>query len=248
MNEAVSVTPNGVAQNEERYSMVKGWKRVCTDFVKQRPCTSLTVALCTLTYVIRVLFRKEESMDALGALSAYLVVQKYQIWRAVTYCIIHVNVTHLLFNMMALVHLGLVMEVRMGPVGFLKTMGMVSLVGVVLYCLFCYAVDFALSQTIYKTTLTVGFSGILFGLLSIESIRGGVSNASKVSLYGIVSVPKWAVPWCLLVLIFFLVPSSSLVGHLSGMLSGYIFRVVFFNRDDDFVDEDWVLGQYVAAA
>ena len=155
---------------------------------------------------------------------------------------------HLLFNMIALFQLGFLMEVRMGPKGFLKAIMIINLVSVAVYCLLCYALDFATSGSSFTTTMTVGFSGILFGLLGIESIRGGISQATKVSLYGIVNVPKYAVPWCLVAIIYVVIPSSSLIGHISGIMSGYFFRLMCFNRDDDFVDEDWVLGQYISGS
>ena len=225
-------------------TMVQNWKKACIEFVQKQPYTSSITGVCILAYIIQ-LFAWKNSI-ALGGLSAYLVVQKFQLWRVVTYCILHANVPHLVLNMIALLQLGFLMETRMGPVFFLKAIGLVNLIATVLYCAICYAVDLTLSQSTCINTITIGFSGILFGLLSIESMRGGISNAAKVSLYGIVNVPKWTVPWCLVALMYILIPSSSLLGHISGILAGYIFRITCFNMDDDFVDEYWVLGQYVS--
>lgn len=225
-------------------TMAQNWKRACTDFVQQKPCTSSIVGLCVLAFMVETLAWK--SSVEIGGLSAGLVVQKFQLWRVVTYCILHANIAHLVLNMIALLQLGFTMEARMGPIGFLKANVLVNLIGASLYCFLCYALDFAISQSSFTKTIVIGYSGVLFGLVSVESIRAGISNAAKVNLYGVVHVPKWAVPWCLVVLMYLLVPGSSILGHISGILGGYIFRAVFFTRDDDFVDEDWVLGQYVS--
>lgn len=240
---------NNMTESQElgatgQLTMVQKWKKDCIEYVQNRPCTSSITGVCILTYIVQLVAWRNSI--ALGGLSAYLVVQKFQLWRVVTYCILHGNIAHLLLNMIALLQLGFLMENRMGPVFFLKAIGLVNLIATVLYCAMCYALDLTLSQSLFINTITIGFSGILFGLLSIESIRGGISNATKVSLYGIVNVPKWTVPWCLVALMYILIPTSSLLGHISGIVAGYIFRITCFNRDDDYVDEDWVLGQYVS--
>eukprot|EP01118_Nematostelium_gracile_P018078 TRINITY_DN7904_c0_g1_i3.p1 TRINITY_DN7904_c0_g1~~TRINITY_DN7904_c0_g1_i3.p1 ORF type:complete len:147 (+),score=12.57 TRINITY_DN7904_c0_g1_i3:49-489(+) len=65
----------------------------------------------------------------------------------------------------------------------------------------------------------VGFSGILFGLTVTQTAS---SNESR-SLFGIVTVSSKIYPWVLLILIQLLLPGVSFLGHLSGILVGFIY-------------------------
>lgn len=60
-----------------------------------------------------------------------------------------------------------------------------------------------------------GFSGVLFGLIVVETAQSG---APTCSILGLFSVPSPYFPWALLVFWQLLMPSVSFLGHLCGVL------------------------------
>lgn len=68
----------------------------------------------------------------------------------------------------------------------------------------------------------VGFSGVIFGLIPVES---RYSSATQRSFFGLFSVPTAAYPWVLLVLWQVLIPQSSFLGHLSGLAVGQLYAL-----------------------
>ncbi|EFC39255.1 predicted protein [Naegleria gruberi] len=71
---------------------------------------------------------------------------------------------------------------------------------------------------------SIGFSGVIFSYLTIASTD---TSQTTNSLFGMISVPSKYYPWILLLVTSFLFPSSSFVGHLFGIISGYIFVLLF---------------------
>ena len=74
-----------------------------------------------------------------------------------------------------------------------------------------------LFQQSYKCSL--GFSGVLFGLLVVESTY---SQASHQSIFGLFRVPTKYYPWALMLAIQVVFSSASFIGHLGGILVGYL--------------------------
>jgi len=68
------------------------------------------------------------------------------------------------------------------------------------------------------TTSSIGFSGILFHLLVLE-----VHSSSQTrSFYGLFHLSPIFYPWALLLMIQVLLPNVSFLGHVSGILAGYV--------------------------
>lgn len=127
--------------------------------------------------------------------------------------------------------LGYVVERKAGSrEAMIKILGSALIVESLLYIAMSYGVDGVLvligTQGGVSRHCVAGLSGVLFALLVLISgpvplNMDGVRNAEKVSLYGVVGVPKFAVPWILLALIQIVLPQASLLGHLCGMMAGY---------------------------
>eukprot|EP00887_Chlorella_sp_A99_P005875 scaffold1.g5875.t1 len=66
----------------------------------------------------------------------------------------------------------------------------------------------------------VGLSGVIFGLVVIDAQSSGAVGRS---IFGLFSVPARAYPWVLLVVWQLLVPASSFLGHLCGVLMGQLY-------------------------
>jgi hypothetical protein len=63
------------------------------------------------------------------------------------------------------------------------------------------------------------FSGLLFGLIAIESRK---HIDSKTSFFGLIDIPNRVYPTFLILILQIFVPNVSFIGHVSGALSGYI--------------------------
>ena len=61
----------------------------------------------------------------------------------------------------------------------------------------------------------VGLSGVIFGLIVLDTHHSGVSQHS---IFGLFSVPARVYPWALLVVWQLLVPQVSFLGHLGGIV------------------------------
>lgn len=70
----------------------------------------------------------------------------------------------------------------------------------------------------YYFSSAVGFSGVLFAMAVDEA---SLSAAPTRSVFGLFSVPTAIYPWVLMLLLQFLLPNVSLVGHLAGILVGF---------------------------
>jgi membrane associated rhomboid family serine protease len=70
----------------------------------------------------------------------------------------------------------------------------------------------------YMYQCTVGFSSILFALMTIQVHQ----SPSDRSLFGFVNIPGKIYPWVLLVILQLIMPGISFLGHLSGILVAYL--------------------------
>ena len=70
----------------------------------------------------------------------------------------------------------------------------------------------------------VGFSGVTFSYLTILSVGDFQSTQS---LFGLIQVPSRLYPWILLLVTEVMLPGSSFMGHLMGILTGYLFVYLF---------------------
>jgi len=113
----------------------------------------LMFVLMALTGV-NVMMPDIESMLAWGANYRSMTLEG-QWWRLLTSCFLHFGIIHLLFNMYALVYIGLILELRMGSVRFLAA-----------YLLTGIASSIA---SLYWNDLTVsaGASGAIFGMYGV---------------------------------------------------------------------------------
>ncbi|KAL0482502.1 rhomboid-like protein, partial [Acrasis kona] len=129
--------------------------------------------------------------------------------------------------MMGLMSLGNFLEVKLGTtyILFCTILLMVinSIVNITLMLCLSLAEKFGLPIT---PTCSVGFSGILFSYIVMSSHYSPVSQ----SLFGIYSVSAKYYPWFLLLISQILLPGASFLGHLSGIISGYIMVLVVQNN------------------
>ncbi|EGC34786.1 hypothetical protein DICPUDRAFT_98105 [Dictyostelium purpureum] len=131
----------------------------------------------------------------------------------------HINILHILFNMLAFIPLGSRLEKsKFGTLQFFYL--------IVLFSILIPLMTTVLSVIGLYTNITrfgyyscsVGFSGIVFSLLEIEFFEDRL-----VSLYGITNIPSKLYPFAILFITYLIFPSSSFLGHLSGIFVGLLF-------------------------
>lgn len=122
----------------------------------------------------------------------------------------HADLLHLLFNMLALISVGTHVERLLGTG---PTFAIVTALIVASEAMFL-----GVSVASSSFNCVLGFSGVLFGLFGIEAELA--PRGSSASFCGLFNMDVRVMPWFLLLLSFLLFPSSSFVGHLSGLLAG----------------------------
>ncbi|KAL3914272.1 MAG: hypothetical protein SGILL_006169 [Bacillariaceae sp.] len=146
-----------------------------------------------------------------------LVIAKLQVYRIITSSLLHANLMHIGMNMMSMAAIGGILEKKSGTLRLLFSIGWAILLTGGVYISVAYLVYAILGYDQLVNSHAVGFSGVLFHLLVMETyLQAGESR----SLFGFVSVPPALYPWVLLVVLQFIMPNISFMGHLSGIITG----------------------------
>ena len=140
------------------------------------------------------------------------------VYRLFTYTLFHTNWVHLVFNVIFLSSVGNSVEQRLGSIYLLNML--------IVFSIFCAIVQLVIStfiSIIFPTmafSCVAGFSAVLFAVLVLE-VR--ISKNKRQSIYGMCSVPRSTYPWLLLIACqVFTLQNVSFIGHLSGIVTGYM--------------------------
>ncbi|KAH6886482.1 rhomboid family protein [Thelonectria olida] len=135
-------------------------------------------------------------------------------YRLSTFPLVHLNFLHALVNVLALTPL---MERFEGEYGTLTTValffGPLTTIPGVLYVFIERAI-------LRSNNSVVGASVWVFLLLGMEAIRTFKTNPYLV--IGTHHIPTWTMPLLMMLVVGALVPRTSLLGHLCGILVGYV--------------------------
>lgn len=115
---------------------------------KKIVATYALIALCTLVYILQILF---PSLTTLGAVNGSLV-RSGQVYRLVTGIFMHGSIWHLLCNMYSLYVIGCATENYFGKKKFLLIYLVSGIIGSMFSCIF-------------NTSWSLGASGAIFGLM-----------------------------------------------------------------------------------
>ncbi|KAL0337100.1 UNVERIFIED_CONTAM: Ubiquitin carboxyl-terminal hydrolase 12 [Sesamum calycinum] len=188
--------------------------------------TSAIVVVCGIIYLVCLFVGYDSFVEVCFLPSA--VVSHFQVYRAYTAIVFHGSLLHVLFNMLALVPMGSELERIMGSIRLLYITIILATSNAILHLLMALVVahnPFSPDQSLMNQC-SIGFSGILFSMIVIET---SLSGAQSRSVFGLFNVPaKWYV-WILLVVFQLLMTNVSLLGHLCGILSGYAYTFGLFN-------------------
>lgn len=188
--------------------------------------TSAVVITCGTIYLICLLTGYDSFLEI--CFSPADVISRFQVYRTYTSIVFHGSLLHVFFNMLALVPLGSELERLMGSVRLLYIIVLLAASNAIFHLFIALLVahnPFHPFQYL-MAECSIGFSGILFSMIVIETSLSGIQSRS---VFGLFNVPaKWYV-WILLVAFQLLMSNVSLLGHLCGILSGFAYTYGLFN-------------------
>ncbi|KAK7337362.1 hypothetical protein VNO77_17929 [Canavalia gladiata] len=188
--------------------------------------TSAVVVVCGIIYLICLLVGYDSFAEV--SFSPAAVVLQFQVYRIYTSILFHGSLLHVLFNMMALVPLGSELERIMGSVRLLYVIILLATSNAIFHILIALLVAYNpfLTYEYLMTESAIGFSGVLFSMIVIETSLSGVQSRS---VFGLFNVPAKWYAFFLLVVFQLLMQNVSLLGHLCGILSGFAYTYGLFN-------------------
>ena len=132
--------------------------------------------------------------------------------------LVHASDFHLYYNMVSLISKGMDVEKRVGSIRYAI---MLLLFTITTSCVYVALAKIAADQfdRSYLRQCALGFSGVLFALKVVSN--SNYSNR-RVWMHGFL-VPAGVSFWIELVLIQLIVPNSSFIGHLAGILTGLLY-------------------------
>ena len=201
----------------------------------QRPVT--TILLGSIFAIAYYLWAYKVDVSAVSY-SYEAVVQRGEYWRIFSASFAHFDLLHLGFNTMSLYQLG-ALETVLGSATFLY-LNIALVVVTMLICTIIYHVLITrYGRTDMVSQQAVGFSCVLFAWMVVVSALQPQFcpifllpdfciktwfiplPAALNNVLGVVSVPVNLGPFVLLILTKLILPRSSFIGHLSGILIGY---------------------------
>ncbi|KAI5679707.1 hypothetical protein M9H77_00934 [Catharanthus roseus] len=188
--------------------------------------TSSVVIVCGVIYLVCLLVGYDSFAEVCFLPSA--VISRFQVYRIYTSVLFHGSLLHVLFNMMALVPLGSELERIMGSVRLLFLTILLATSNAVIHLLVALLVAYNPFRPYeyFMNECGIGFSGILFSMIVIETSLSGVQSRS---VFGLFNVPAQWYAWILLIVFQLIMTNVSLLGHLCGILSGYAYIYGLFN-------------------
>ncbi|KAL8129465.1 hypothetical protein V2J09_018620 [Rumex salicifolius] len=188
--------------------------------------TSAVVIICSIIYLVCLLVGYD-SFEGVCFLPT-AVVSNFQVYRSYTSIFFHGSLLHVMFNMLALVPLGSELERIMGSVRLLYMIILLATANAVfnVFIALLSAHNPIYQYPMFMEECAIGFSGVLFSMIVMETSLSGVQSRS---VFGLFNVPaKWYV-WILLLVFQLLMTNVSFLGHLCGILSGFAYTYGLFN-------------------
>lgn len=185
------------------------------------PGSALIAGVCIALYVHRIV--REYPVDSI-AISYRTFIKEKQYWRGVTAIFSHLNLLHIVFNVSSLWSLRSI-EKAFGTITYFK-ISYILLIVSVLTTMGIYHIWIKYGGIReYESTYAVGYSGVIFGLMTVGYVS---AKQSRISFFGL-SIPLSLAPFGSLLLTQLLIPNASFVGHLSGIIAGYMYSWGFFS-------------------
>ncbi|KAE8649379.1 rhomboid-like protein 15 isoform X1 [Cucumis sativus] len=182
--------------------------------------TSSIILICGTIYLVCLLVGYDSFVEV--CFLPVAILSHFQVYRIFTSVLFHGSLLHVLFNMLALVPLGSELERIMGSIRMLYLTILLAISNAIIHLFI--AVVMAHNPFHHYDNLmnecAIGFSGILFSLIVIETSLSGIQSRS---VFGLFNVPAQWYVWILLVVFQLLMTNVSFLGHLCGIITGFAY-------------------------
>jgi membrane associated rhomboid family serine protease len=186
--------------------------------------------VCTFIWLIRALFNWPNTY---AVCFHYDSIKGGEIYRLITFIFFHQDILHIIFNMMGLLSLCVFLEHKLGTIYMLCcTILLAILISAVDMFFNLVLIDILKLNDVKNSFFSIdsecgiGYSGVLFAYMILSVHHSPVTR----SLFGVYSVSAKVYPWALLLLSSLLMPGVSFLGHLSGIVAGYIFILMLYKN------------------
>jgi membrane associated rhomboid family serine protease len=185
------------------------------ELVRSLPvATAATIGLCCSVFVSQIVL---DANIHLFTMCPRLVLYLHEYYRIVTSCFFHGSLLHIGMNMMSTAGISTLVERRLGTLAYCATVFWSVLLTGILYLSIAVTAYVVLGYDDLMYSHALGFSGIMFHLLVLESNM--TPNAQR-SVFGFANVPSQVYPMVMLIVMQFIMPNISFVGHLCGIIAG----------------------------
>eukprot|EP00195_Chlamydomonas_chlamydogama_P010854 CAMPEP_0202911522 /NCGR_PEP_ID=MMETSP1392-20130828/55193_1 /ASSEMBLY_ACC=CAM_ASM_000868 /TAXON_ID=225041 /ORGANISM="Chlamydomonas chlamydogama, Strain SAG 11-48b" /LENGTH=388 /DNA_ID=CAMNT_0049602061 /DNA_START=35 /DNA_END=1198 /DNA_ORIENTATION=- len=204
---------NGPSHGEDTiFGTVRGW-------YKNLPlCTKTFFTVIVGIFLVQLVSGNDYSYRHFCLLARY-TVEYFEVWRIFTSVLVHGGLLHVAFNMLAFVPIGQSLEQLVGTVQMFHLILVLTVLEGALYIAAGYLLSFTGIAPRVMWQCAIGFSGVIFGLIVVETAQSG---ATQRSVFGLFTVPAPLYPWALLLLWQIMMPSVSFLGHLAGVTAGQL--------------------------
>jgi rhomboid domain-containing protein 1 len=177
--------------------------------------TRFITFVCVSLYLYGLLFGYNLS---LVCMQPFAVANNWhKVYTFITSGFFHFSFMHILFNMISFYPMGSALERTSGSLPFLYLTLLFDVVGSLVHFLLAYITYASGIYTGFFYSCSAGFSGVIFTIITIEC-----HNDGSRSFFGI-AFPSRLYPWVTLFLVQLLFGNVSFLGHLSGILVGYMY-------------------------
>lgn len=180
-----------------------------------KPVTITTIIIQIIIFLY--IFNYNITYDKVGYIYSR-VVNNNEYYRIYTSSYTHLNLLHIGFNIISLWQLS-DLEIYLSSLTYIiYTLILLNASMLLLTIIYYILIHIGYEQ--YKDTTSVGYSAVIFGLMSIQSSIIGYNTTYN--LYNIIDIPYILTPFVSLLITQLLITNASFIGHLSGILVGYI--------------------------
>ena len=178
--------------------------------------TPISVILIVINVLIFFWLNKKSIPVENVATSPSSILDRHEIWRCITSSFSHYNILHIIFNVASSWNVR-TLETFLGPSNFL-----IDLTILVILPPF---IDALIRKKLNpeEDVWSLGYSCVVCGFMTlIETYQ------SSVNLFGL-NLPWSIAPFVQIIMTSILIPNASFIGHLSGVIIGYLIRWHFFD-------------------
>jgi membrane associated rhomboid family serine protease len=155
------------------------------------------------------------------------IVVEQQFWRIVSSAFAHYSFFHILFNMFSLWSFRFLESQVLGHLNYIiLTFILMILSSIATLIIYLLLMRFLNWNHYYEHVHAVGYSAIIFGLLTYGSLLNPKGNIEL--LFGL-RIPALLVPFFYLIVSSLLFPQASFVGHLGGIIAGLLVAANLFS-------------------